>query len=276
MPKTEIDYSNTIIYKITCNNKTVTDLYVGHTTNFVQRKHAHKQSSLNVNYKVKLYEVIRANGGWNNWKMEIINFFECKNHYEAREKEQEYFVSLNATLNSIEPLPTRKTIVLIKKPEKDIFFCNTCNIRCNSNNLLEEHNTSNKHIKKSKISEMNINPLIDVISKFSCNVCNIRCSRESEWNRHIHTRKHIVRAGGNDFNIKHDKESKEYICCNCNKHYNTHGGLWKHMKKCNNPTEHMETNPPQEDIKALTSLILELIKSNNELQKQMLEMCKNK
>ena len=72
MPKHEIDYSNTIIYKITCDDSNISDLYVGHTTNFVQRKHAHKQSCINEkspNYKYKLYEVIRNNGGWENWKM---------------------------------------------------------------------------------------------------------------------------------------------------------------------------------------------------------------
>ena len=54
MPKNEIDYSNTIIYKITCKNPSISELYVGHTTNFVQRKHAHKQGCVNEkssNYK---------------------------------------------------------------------------------------------------------------------------------------------------------------------------------------------------------------------------------
>ena len=61
MPKTDIDYSNTIIYKITCTDSDITDVYVGHTTNFVQRKHAYKQSCKNIkssNYKLKLYKVI--------------------------------------------------------------------------------------------------------------------------------------------------------------------------------------------------------------------------
>jgi len=105
MPKTDIDYTNTIIYKITCKDPTVTDVYVGHTTNFVQRKHAHKQSCTNTksrNYKCKLYDVIRNNNGWDNWNMEIVNFFNCKDAYEARQKEQEYFILLNATLNSVE------------------------------------------------------------------------------------------------------------------------------------------------------------------------------
>ena len=43
MSKKDIDYSNTIIYKITCKDENVTDVYVGHTINFVQRKHAHWQ-----------------------------------------------------------------------------------------------------------------------------------------------------------------------------------------------------------------------------------------
>ena len=84
MPKTEIDYSNTIIYKITCKDPNVTDIYVGYTTNFIQRKHSHKQSCTNIkstNYKCKLYEVIRNNGGWNNWQMEIINIFNCADNY---------------------------------------------------------------------------------------------------------------------------------------------------------------------------------------------------
>ena len=74
MPKIDIDYSNTIIYKITCNDESISDVYVGHTTNFVQRKHAHKISCTNIkspNYKCRLYNVIRNNGGWDNWKMEI-------------------------------------------------------------------------------------------------------------------------------------------------------------------------------------------------------------
>jgi hypothetical protein len=154
MPKTEIDYSNTIIYKITCKNPGISDLYVGHTTNFVQRKHAHKQSCINVkssNYKCKLYEVIRNNGGWANWKMEIINFFDCKNQYEARKKEQEYFLSLNASLNSIEPYAIHKPKdpPMIKNTIiKEILYCKECKKHFNNKDLLDVHNQTNKHIKK--------------------------------------------------------------------------------------------------------------------------------
>ena len=38
MPRKETDYSKTVIYKIVCNDLTITDIYVGHTTDFVVRK----------------------------------------------------------------------------------------------------------------------------------------------------------------------------------------------------------------------------------------------
>ena len=119
MPKTLIDYSNTVIYKITCNDTSIKDVYVGHTTNFVQRKYAHKQNCINsksTNHKCKLYSIIRANGGWTNWTIEIVQIFNCNDHYEARIKEQEYFILLNATLNSIETMPKPKPAV-IRTPE---------------------------------------------------------------------------------------------------------------------------------------------------------------
>ena len=78
MPKVEIDYSNTIIYKIYCKDPSVTDVYVGHTTNFVQRKYSHKQTCNNVKspyYNLKLYKTIRENGNWSNWEMKILNFY---------------------------------------------------------------------------------------------------------------------------------------------------------------------------------------------------------
>ena len=47
MPKIDIDYSNTIIYKIFCKDPEIKDIYIGHTTNFVQRKYAHKNNCSN-------------------------------------------------------------------------------------------------------------------------------------------------------------------------------------------------------------------------------------
>jgi hypothetical protein len=47
--------------------------------------------------------------------MEMIDFFACKDQTEAREREQEYFISLNANLNSVEPMPKPKVAEPLKK-----------------------------------------------------------------------------------------------------------------------------------------------------------------
>ena len=87
MPKIQIDYSNTVFYKIYCKEPSIKDIYVGHTTNFVQRKYAHKRTCIrekDANHHLKVYKCIRDNGGWDNWKMDIIGFHDCYDHYEAR------------------------------------------------------------------------------------------------------------------------------------------------------------------------------------------------
>jgi hypothetical protein len=291
MPKTDIDYSNTIIYKITCKDETISDVYVGHTTNFVQRKHSHKQSCMNPkssNYTFKLYEVIRANGGWSNWKMEIINFFECNDHYEARKKEQEYFISLNATLNSVEPFPKPKAIIpIIKKKKKEIFFCTTCNIYCSNSKLLEDHNETEKHLKISK----NSIPTEKKTKKFFCEVCHFAAGKESNYNKHLLTRKHKTLTNPNKKNA--DSILKKYDC-ECGKTYKHQSTLCTHRKTCTIekdiqlnilPINNVVSENKEED-KAIIELlikensdfkhiIIEFMKNSSDMQKQLIDVCKN-
>ena len=60
-----VDYSKTVIYKITCNDPSVTDVYVGSTSDFIRRKTEHKSRCINDNLKsckYRLYHVIRLHG----------------------------------------------------------------------------------------------------------------------------------------------------------------------------------------------------------------------
>ena len=265
MEGNEIDYSNTIIYKISCKDENVKDLYVGHTTNFVQRKQAHKYSCINKESAYnnsKVYNVIRANGGWNNWSMDIVNFYNCRNLSEAREKEQEYYISLKATLNSVEPFPNP-----IDKKER---------------------NNIKKVQKEKKIQEKDLVENITILtSKHACNYCTVVCSRASEYVRHLLTRKHI--ANENDMKMRVRTAIKQYKCCKCNKIYVTHGGLWKHMKKCgivkepisekitDHISEKMTDDATEEtvyNITKITSLVMELIKINSEVVKKNNELQK--
>lgn len=109
MPKKAINYENTIIYKLCCNDPTITDIYVGHTTNFIKRKSQHKNSTNNLtdpSYNSYKYQFIRNNGGFNNWSMIQIIKIVCENVYDACRIERQYIEQLNATLNINRPITT--------------------------------------------------------------------------------------------------------------------------------------------------------------------------
>jgi hypothetical protein len=85
MPKTNINYSNTIIYKLCCKDLSITDIYVGHTTDMRKRKWGHKSNCNNEkikNYNLNVYQFIRNNGGWDNWEMIEIEKYPCNDRNE--------------------------------------------------------------------------------------------------------------------------------------------------------------------------------------------------
>ena len=136
---------------------------------------------------------------------------------------------------------------------------------------------------------------------FICEGCLFKCSRPVEWNRHIMTRKHI-----NVYKCLQTNNTNKIFTCECGKVYNYRQSLYVHRKKCtnhnniyeeessvkesvfssssadnilnNNDSENaavIVVDSSSNEIKVLTNLVLELVKSNTELQKQMLEVCKN-
>jgi hypothetical protein len=224
-------YQNTIIYKITCKDPSISDVYVGHTINFIQRKRAHKQCCNNINSGLKLYSFIREHGGWSNWNMDIVNFFNCKDQHEARQKEQEYFISLNATLNSVEPIPA---------PKKDIVSTNTCETPVDTVNGKDKTN-----------------------NKFSCEICEFSSCNKKDYKRHLLTRKHIAN------NTKPEK-SIIYSCSICNKIYKHSSSLCKHKKVCTQTVCTPAVCTPKVEVNELNELIIELVRSTNELQREII------
>ena len=103
MPKTKVDYTNTIIYKIVCSNEDIEYIYVGSTTDFTKRKYNHKCSCNNINdkhYNEKKYVEMRNNGGWDNFKMLEVEKYPCNDKREAEAREEEIRVKLKANMNS--------------------------------------------------------------------------------------------------------------------------------------------------------------------------------
>jgi len=118
MPRKEIDYSKTIMYKIVCNDLNVKDCYVGQTTGFTRRKSEHKSICSNLSskhYNLKLYQCIRDNGGWDNWLMILIEYYPCKDSLEAVQRERYWKEQLNSTLNTQTPSRTKKQLYEDKK-----------------------------------------------------------------------------------------------------------------------------------------------------------------
>ena len=85
------------IYKICCDD-CPDFVYVGSTKAFRQRKNQHKDCYNNMKDR-KLYNTIRENGGWDNWRMVILEDLGEVSFTQARIKEEEHRVKLNANLN---------------------------------------------------------------------------------------------------------------------------------------------------------------------------------
>ena len=108
MPRKDIDYSKCVIYKIVCNDLNVKELYVGNTTDITKRRSTHKyacRTPTHKYYNLKIYTIIRDNGGWDNWSVIVIEKLEnCKDSEDARTRERYWYENLSATMNSNRPL----------------------------------------------------------------------------------------------------------------------------------------------------------------------------
>jgi hypothetical protein len=107
---------------------------------------------------------------------------------------------------------------------------------------------------------------------FECKKCDFKCFKQSNWKIHILTSKHKNRTNLNDLEPKNVENN--FTCQNCNKTYKARNSLWYHKQKCIQ-TENIIVDLSSNEISVLTNLMVEMIKSNENLQKQMLEVCKN-
>ena len=103
--------TETKFYKIFSTDNNILDCYVGSTNNFSKRKTTHKSRCNNANgdfYNYPLYKCIRDNGGWDSWKIEIIETSIFENQNDALIRERFYIEQLTANLNQYLPSRTRQ------------------------------------------------------------------------------------------------------------------------------------------------------------------------
>lgn len=161
-----INYNNTKYYTITCKHENITDCYVGHTIDFNNRKHVHKNHCKNK--KSKLYNCINDNGGWDNWEMKQIESISLKTKQDVLSRERFWCEKLKATLNTNVPSRTQKERQRINKEK--------------INKYMREYNKKKKanpiekaiEYKKINIKDKTINILNQFIRKHLIVSCLIK------------------------------------------------------------------------------------------------------
>jgi len=101
-----MDYSKTELYMLSHNVDKNKDVYIGHTTNWKNRKREHSYNTRCISskkYYIKKYVYIRDNDGWENWSMELIETYPCLSFYEATKRETYWVKFYNAKLNQTTP-----------------------------------------------------------------------------------------------------------------------------------------------------------------------------
>ena len=115
--------------------------------------------------------------------------------------------------------------------------------------------------------------------KYYCNKCNYGTSKKSNIKTHQQSLKHLnpPSSATSEEEKKHTK-----VCETCNKVYKDNSGLWRHRQKGNCNTNNISQFLNPEIIlniihqnSEFKEMLMEQNKQNNELQKQILELCKN-
>ena len=94
--KNDTDYSNSVIYKICCNDESITPLYIDcyHSIEKAKDMHKHYYKKYK-NLQGSRYKFIDDNGGWDNWRFVVLENVNCDSSLELRQKCLEYKLLLN-------------------------------------------------------------------------------------------------------------------------------------------------------------------------------------
>jgi hypothetical protein len=118
---------------------------------------------------------------------------------------------------------------------------------------------------------------------FNCELCDFTSSKKSDWDRHLSTQKHYKKHKifTNIYKENAEIQINKFVC-DCGKEYKYRQSLYLHKKKgCIPPKsidleeEAEEEDESKTELSLLTSLIMEMMKSNQDLQKSLIEVCKN-
>jgi hypothetical protein len=216
MPRTPVDYSKTIIYKLVHKEDyDNVNTYIGSTTDFRRRKNTHKtncNSEKSKEHNQKNYQYIRNNGGWDCFNMIEVEKFPCGDKRQAEAREEYWRCHFNSQLN------TRRAYITYeerREQKKEHYEQNKDKIserekeryEQNKSNILErkkEHYEQNKDDiseKNKEYYEKNKDKLSEKIT------CECGCIlNKNKILRHQKTQKHLMKIGVLKYQFIDDKD----------------------------------------------------------------------
>ena len=207
MPKAS-DYSKSLIYKIEhLDNPEL--VYVGSTVNIIKRRNHHKSDYNNEKSKrhnLKIYRMMRENGGWECFKMVVIKEYPCNTRIELEIEEEKCRKELQATLNTLRCHSTKEEKKEYHKEYSKTYRLENIDIvlekqrqnRSENKDVINEKQRQKYFENKDVINEKQRQKYLenkDVINenrgqKIKCDICNCYFSKSFIY-RHIKTTKHL-------------------------------------------------------------------------------------
>jgi hypothetical protein len=187
------DYSKNVIYKLVCNDLNILGCYVGHTTDFTRRKAYHKSDCNNENgehYNYKVYQIIRENGGFQNYSMIEIEKYPCRDENESTARERHWFEILNSGLNTNVPNRSRQEYYEDHKEEMRQYYADNRDNRLIKNKQHYADNRDNILIKQRQYDATHKEEIATRRKQpFTC-----ECGKTSTWDnksRHLKSKFHL-------------------------------------------------------------------------------------
>jgi 2-methylcitrate dehydratase PrpD len=154
-----VNYSQSIIYKICCNNPEIKEIYIGSTCNFARRKCKHKSDCNNENGKshnLNVYKFIRLNGGWNNFSMIQIEAYATTDKRALHARERYHIETLKPSLNKNIPNQTAIELKIYKKSYQQTNEKN----KSYKKGYYKEYYQTNKELYKNRRFNRNLHDFI--------------------------------------------------------------------------------------------------------------------
>ena len=145
------NYNKCFIYKICGKDASITDCYIGSTTNIIRRRSQHKSSCTCISdksYNQFVYTFIRSNGGWGNFDVIALEEFSCESKMQQIKKERDWIEILKPTLNKNIPANHQTGEVYDDKEYHKLYYIE-------NKEVIKEYRDKNKETIKVKKAEYN-------------------------------------------------------------------------------------------------------------------------